>query len=87
MDWFTNFIRKEGEAIGEKRGVAIGEKRGEKRGRDETQLKIYLNMKQANCKDYFICAMLGISASKLRQIKKMAAAKERSSINDYVLEV
>ena len=43
-------------------------------------------MKQANCKDNFICTMLGISASKLQQIKKMAVAEEKSSVNDYVLE-
>ncbi|MBR3648660.1 MAG: hypothetical protein IKN52_00290 [Victivallales bacterium] len=82
MCWFTNYIRKKGEAIGEKRGEAIGEKRGEaigekrgeKNGRDKALLKAYINMKQANCKDNFICTMLGISASKLRQIKKMAVA-------------
>lgn len=66
MCWFTNYIRKKGEAI--------GEKRGEKNGRDKALLKAYINMKQANCKDNFICTMLGISASKLRQIKKMAVA-------------
>ena len=70
MDWFTNYIRKEGEAI--------GEKRGKKEGRDETLLNAYTNMKNANCKDNFICAMLGISTSKLRQIKKMAVASPAS---------
>ena len=78
MDWFTNYIRKEGEAI--------GEKRGEKNGRDEALLKAYINMKQANCKDNFICTMLGISVSKLRQIKKMAVTAEKSSANNCVLE-
>ena len=95
MDWFTNYIRKEGEAIGEKRGVAIGEKRGvaigEKRGkiegRDEALLKAYINMKQANCKDNYICAMLGISTSKLRQIKKMAETVEKSSVTNCALEI
>ena len=86
MCWFTNYIRKEGEAIGEKRGEAIGEKRGEKRGRDETLLNAYTNMKNANCKDNFICAMLGISTSKLRKIKKMAVTAEKSSINNCALE-
>ena len=82
MCWLTNLIRKEGEAIGEKRGVAIGEKRGEKRGekkgRDETLLTAYIKMKQADCKDNYICAMLGISSSKLQQIKKMAVASPAS---------
>ena len=86
MDWFTNYIRKEGEAIGEKRGVAIGEKRGKKEGRDETLLNAYTNMKNANCKDNFICTMLGISTSKLRQIKKMAETVEKSSVNNCALE-
>ena len=82
MCWFTNYIRKEGEAIGEKRGEAIGEKRG----RDETLLNAYTNMKNANCKDNYICAMLGISVSKLRKIKKMAVTAEKSSINNCALE-
>jgi hypothetical protein len=29
-------------------------------------------MKKDNCKDTYICSMLGISLYKLRQIKKMA---------------
>ena len=74
MCWFTNYIRKKGEAIGEKRGEAIGEKRG----RDKTLLNAYTNMKKDNFKDNYICAMLGISASKLRQIKKMAVASQAS---------
>ncbi len=90
MCWLTNLIRKEGEAIGEKRGVAIGEKRGvaigekrgekrgKKEGRDETLLTAYIKMKQADCKDNYICAMLGISSSKLQQIKKMAVASPAS---------
>ena len=63
-----------------------GEKRGKKEGRDEALLKAYINMKQANCKNNFICTMLGISASKLRQIKKMAETVEKSSVNNYALE-
>ena len=71
MDWFTNYIRKE----------------GEKKGRDETLLNAYTNMKNANFKDNYICAMLGISASKLRQIKKMAETVEKSSVTNCALEV
>ena len=71
MDWFTNYIRKE----------------GEKKGRDETLLNAYTNMKSANFKDNFICAMLGISASKLRQIKKMAETVEKSSVTNCALEI
>jgi hypothetical protein len=71
MDWFTNFIRKE----------------GEKKGRDETLLNAYTNMKNANFKDNYICAMLGISTSKLRQIKKMAETMEKSSVTNCALEV
>ena len=71
MDWFTNYIRKE----------------GEKKGRDETLLNAYTNMKNANFKDNFICAMLGISASKLHKIKKMAGMAEKSSVNNCVLEI
>lgn len=69
MDWFTNYIRKE----------------GEKKGRDETLLNAYTNMKNANFKDNYICAMLGISASKLRQIKKMAETVEKSSVTNCAL--
>ena len=71
MCWLTNLIRQ------------VGKQEGE----DKAILKAYRNMKKADCKDNYICAMLGISPSKLRQIKKMGAAKERSSVNDYVLEV
>ena len=71
MDWFTNYIRKE----------------GEKKGRDETLLNAYTNMKNANFKENFICAMLGISASKLRQIKKMAETVEKSSVTNCALEI
>ncbi|MBR6073734.1 MAG: hypothetical protein IKP87_00395 [Victivallales bacterium] len=71
MDWFTNYIRKE----------------GEKKGRDETLLNAYTNMKNANFKDNYICAMLGISASKLRQIKKMAETVEKSSVTNCALEI
>ncbi len=71
MDWFTNYIRKE----------------GEKKGRDETLLNAYTNMKNANFKDNFICAMLGISASKLHQIKKMAETVEKSSVTNCALEI
>ena len=78
MCWFTNYIRKEGEAI--------GEKRGKKEGRDETLLNAYINMKKDNFKDNYICAMLGISASKLRQIKKMAETVEKSSVSNCALE-
>ena len=84
--WFTNFIRKEGEVIGEKRGekigeergLKIGEERGEIKGRDEALLTAYINMKQANCKNNYICAMLGISPSKLRQIKKLSTTAQAS---------
>ena len=79
MCWFTNYIRKKGEAIGEKRGKI--------EGRDEALLKAYINMKQANCKDNFICTMLGISTSKLRQIKKMAVTAEKSSVTNCALEI
>ena len=48
----------------------------EKRGYDEVFLKAYINMKKANCKDDYICAMLGISANKLRQIKKQEKLRE-----------
>lgn len=71
MDWFTNYIRK----------------KGEKKGRDETLLNAYTNMKNANFKDNYICAMLGISASKLRQIKKMAETVEKSSVTNCALEI
>ena len=45
---------------------------GRREGRDETILQAYTNMKKDNCKDAYICSMLGISLYKLRQIKKMA---------------
>ncbi len=45
---------------------------GRREGRDETILQAYTNMKKDNCKDTYICSMLGISLYKLRQIKKMA---------------
>lgn len=48
----------------------------EKRGYDNVFQKAYINMKQANCKDAYICAMLGISAKKLRQIKKQEKLRE-----------
>ncbi len=48
----------------------------EKRGYDNVFQKAYINMKQANCKDAYICAMLGISANKLRQIKKQEKLRE-----------
>ena len=70
MDWFIDFTRK----------TAFN------RSEDKALLKIYVNMKNADCKDDYICTMLGISQSKLRQIKKMAIAKEKSSVTDYVLE-
>ena len=79
MCWLTNLIRQVGKQEGRQEGRQEGE--------DKAILKAYRNMKKADCKDNYICAMLGISPSKLRQIKKMGAAKERSSVNDYVLEV
>ena len=80
MCWLNDLIRKNSEKfwaekwqkIAEEKGARRGERRGERRGRDKTILKAYFNMKKANCSDNFICAMLGISASKLRAIKKMA---------------
>ncbi len=62
MCWLTNSIRQ----------------KGKQEGRNETLLTAYINMKQADCKDNYIFAMLGISASKLQQIKKMAAASPAS---------
>ena len=44
-------------------------------------------MKNANFKDNFICTMLGISASKLHQIKKMAETVEKSSVTNCALEI
>ena len=70
--WLNDLIRKNSEKI--------GEERGERRGRDKTLLKAYLNMKNAAYKDNFICTMLGISASKLREIKKMAVVGEAQTV-------
>ncbi|MCR5381579.1 MAG: hypothetical protein K6G44_11400 [Lentisphaeria bacterium] len=66
--WLNDLIRKNSEKI------------GEERGRDKTLLKAYLNMKNAACKDNFICTMLGISASKLREIKRMAVVGEAQTV-------
>ena len=48
-----------------------GEKRGEKKGMNKALLKAYANMKDANCSDGYIRSMLGISARKLQEIKKL----------------
>ena len=72
MDWVTDLISRKYEKI--------GEERGERRGRDKTLLKTYLNMKNAACKDNFICTMLGISSSKLHEIKRMAVDGEVQTV-------
>ena len=66
--WLNDLIRKN------------SEKYWSERGREETLIRAYLNMKKANCKDNFICDMLGISASKLRAIKKMAVDGEAQTV-------
>ena len=88
MCWLNDLIRKNSEKfwaekwqkIAEEKGARRGERRGERRGRDKVLLKAYFNMKKANCSDNFICAMLGISASKLRAIKKMAVDAETQTV-------
>ena len=86
MDWFTDLISRKYEKIGEERGEKIGEargeRRGERRGRDKTLLQAYLNMKNAACKDNFICTMLGISTSKLRKIKRMAVVGDAQTVKN-----
>ena len=47
------------------------EKNGEKKGMNKVLLKAYANMKDANCSDGYIRSMLGISARKLQEIKKL----------------
>ena len=64
--------RKEGKREGLRKGRREGLRKGRREGRDETILQAYTNMKKDNCKDTYICSMLGISLYKLRQIKKMA---------------
>lgn len=44
---------------------------GKTEGQNETLLKAYANMKNANATDGYICSMLGISRWKLREIKKL----------------
>ena len=70
--WLNDLIRKNSEKY--------WSERGERRGRDKTLLKAYLNMKNAACKDNFICAMLGISSNKLREIKRMAVDGEAQTV-------
>ena len=64
MDWFIEFIQKE----------AL------KRGEDKALLKIYVNMKNADCKNDYICTTLGISASKLQKIQKMAETNKTTTV-------
>ena len=45
---------------------------GRREGRDETILRIFINMKNKNIKYKDICSFIGISMYKLRKIKKMA---------------
>ena len=63
-DYREDLIRKEGKIE--------GKIEGRKEGKNEMMLQTYINMKNANCKDGYICSMMGISLYKLRQIKKMA---------------
>lgn len=70
--WLNDLIRKNSEKY--------WSEKGERRGRDKTLLRAYLNMKKANWTDNFICDMLGISASKLRAIKKMAVDGEAQTV-------
>ena len=49
-----------------------GLRKGRREGRDETIFQIYINMKNKNIKDEYVCSLIGISMYKLRQIKKMA---------------
>ena len=78
--WLNDLIRKNSEKFWAEKWQKVAEDKGERRGRDKTILKAYFNMKKANCSDNFICAMLGISASKLRAIKKMAMADEAQMV-------
>lgn len=64
MDWFIDFTRK----------TAFN------RGEDKALLKIYENMKNADCKDDYICTMLGISESKLQKIQKIAEANKTTIV-------
>ena len=50
-----------------------GWREGRRKGRDETILQIFINMKNKNLKDEDICSLIGISMYKLRQIKKIAS--------------
>ena len=49
-----------------------GRREGRRKGRDETILQIFINMKNKNLKDEDICSLIGISMYKLHQIKKIA---------------
>ena len=48
-----------------------GLRKGRREGRDETIFQIYINMKNKNIKDEYICYLIGISMYKIRKIKKM----------------
>ena len=63
--------KKEGKTEGKIEGKIEGKKEGRLEGQNETLLTAYTNMKNANATDGYICAMLGISKRKLREIKRL----------------
>ena len=71
MCTFTELIQRETRIKTIREGKRKWKREGIEKGKTETQLTVYANMKKASCDDNTICTYMGITMQKLMELKKL----------------